>query len=102
MTKKEILIDNVIYDVTNFDHPGGSILKFYVNNGSNASNAFHQFHHKSKIAYKYLNSLPKRTCTENNESELSKNFTKFYKELKSEGYLNHVGVKYFIEIPKFF
>ncbi len=61
--KKEILINGYFYDVTNFDHPGGNIISFFINNfqGEDGSLTFRQFHHRSIAkASMILNSLPKR------------------------------------------
>jgi len=41
--KLEILIDGRVYDVTNFKHPGGSVIKFYAGKGIDATEAFTPF-----------------------------------------------------------
>jgi cytochrome b involved in lipid metabolism len=56
----EVLIDGQLYDISSLKHPGGSIIKFYQSNGVDASQAFHNFHFRSKKAKKYLDSLPHR------------------------------------------
>nr|BAK08911.1 delta-5 desaturase [Thraustochytrium aureum] len=61
-TRKTILIEGEVYDVTNFRHPGGSIIKFLTTDGTeavDATNAFREFHCRSGKAEKYLKSLPK-------------------------------------------
>jgi hypothetical protein len=62
--KHEILIEDKIYDVTNFikKHPGGGIIKFM--SGADGSEAFRQFHHRSERAKKILKSLPNRAIGE--------------------------------------
>ncbi|KAG5507240.1 hypothetical protein JIQ42_06646 [Leishmania sp. Namibia] len=56
---KEVLIDGVLYDCTNFLHPGGSILKYYLGSGD-ATETYQQFHLKLPRADKYLKRLPHR------------------------------------------
>ena len=97
----EILIDGKLYDVQNFNHPGGTILKFYHGNGVDATSAFEQFHLRSKKAKVILNKFPHRDAsakqTESKiagQSELMKDFLEFNKQLEKEGYfkpdINHV------------
>lgn len=59
--KKEILHNGYFYDVTNFSHPGGNIISFFVNNGEDSTNTFRQFHHRSIAKSSLmLQSLPRR------------------------------------------
>lgn len=58
-TPKTIKIDGLTYDVTNFDHPGGSIIGYAGKNGDDAGNAFREFHARSHVAKRYLASLPR-------------------------------------------
>ena len=55
----EVLIDGTLYDVSGFKHPGGSIIKFLKGNGD-ATDAFTEFHSRSKSANNYLKTLPSR------------------------------------------
>merc|ERR1719231_2004779 len=57
--EKEMIINGTVYDVSGFlkRHPGGSVIKFQL--GSDASDAYNNFHMRSKKANKMLNSLPK-------------------------------------------
>ena len=55
---KDVLIHGQLYDVTNFKHPGGSIVKFLTNNGD-ATEAFVEFHGRSKKAQAMLKAMPK-------------------------------------------
>ena len=57
---KQIYIDSRYYDVTNMRHPGGSVINFYSGKEIDASEAFMNFHIRSKKAKKYLASLPSR------------------------------------------
>ena len=47
-----VYIDGVKYDVTNFKHPGGSVISYYY--GQDATDAFHAFHSRSEKAKKRL------------------------------------------------
>ena len=62
--KKEILIEGRVYDITNFKHPGGSVIDFYVNSGADASFAFKEFHQRSKKTQLVLKSLASRKAEE--------------------------------------
>ncbi|KAG5486256.1 hypothetical protein LSCM1_07379 [Leishmania martiniquensis] len=55
----EVLIDGILYDCTNFRHPGGSILKYFLGSGD-ATETYQQFHFKLPRADKYLKRLPNR------------------------------------------
>ena len=57
-TTADVLIGGYLYDVASFKHPGGSIVKFLTNNGD-ATEAFEEFHGRSKKAQAMLRSLPK-------------------------------------------
>lgn len=53
-----ITIDGTTYDITNFNHPGGSIIN-YVKNTADATDVFREFHHRSsERVNKVLQSLP--------------------------------------------
>jgi fatty acid desaturase 2 (delta-6 desaturase) len=57
MARDTIKIDGVTYDITNFKHPGGNIIN-YAKNSTDATDVFHEFHHRSTKAGKVLRSLP--------------------------------------------
>jgi len=60
----EIQIDDVIYKLDDKwirKHPGGTVVKSKL--GSNATQAFNEFHYRSKKARKWLVSLPQRPAT---------------------------------------
>jgi fatty acid desaturase len=91
--KLEILIDGKIYDVTDFKHPGGSVIKFYAGKGIDATEAFNNFHIRSTKAMTILKSKPNRPATNDDmkakldgQIELMKDFKKLTKELTDEGY----------------
>jgi fatty acid desaturase len=89
----EVLIDGMLYNVSAFRHPGGSILKYLTGNGD-ATEAFTEFHNRSEKAKKYLNSLPHRPAPAdvlarrqfNSKPGLTKDFAALRNELKAEGY----------------
>jgi fatty acid desaturase 2 (delta-6 desaturase) len=56
--QKLITIDGATYDITNFDHPGGSIIG-YAMGLEDAGDTFREFHARSKSAKMVLNALPK-------------------------------------------
>ena len=60
LINKQVYIDGRYYDVTNRRHPGGSVINFYSGKEIDASEAFMNFHIRSKKAKKYLASLPSR------------------------------------------
>ena len=52
-----ITIDGTTYDITEFKHPGGNIIN-YAKNTPDATEIFHEFHHRSSKAKSVLMSLP--------------------------------------------
>lgn len=62
-----ITIEGTTYDITDFKHPGGSIIN-YVKNTSDATDAFREFHYRSsEKVNRVLQSLPK--CSDKAEDE---------------------------------
>jgi fatty acid desaturase len=94
----EIYIDGKLYDVANFRHPGGTIIKFYQGSGD-ATATVGQFHNRSKKYAKYLASLPsrpapaevsKKNCA--GKEELAADFQKLVEKLKADGFFEpHMG-----------
>ena len=92
--KKELMVDNVIYDFTGFRHPGGSIIKFGI--GQDVTTMWREFHFRSTTAKKYLKALPHRAPTDAAETEtftrganggaLERDFDALRSELTSEGF----------------
>eukprot|EP01083_Nonionella_stella_P229298 811761_1 len=63
--EKFILIDNRLYDVTSFRHPGGSIIKFFIVNDNSetprdATDTWNGFHARSDRARRWLKVLPSK------------------------------------------
>lgn len=58
--KVEVLLDGRLYDVTNMKHPGGSVINYYAGKDIDATQAFNNFHLRSKKARKMLEHLPSR------------------------------------------
>lgn len=67
---QEVLIDGRFYDVSKMKHPGGSVIKFYAGKGIDATQAFDNFHLRSKKAKKILEHLPSRVA---DKKELEQN-----------------------------
>ncbi|OXA45977.1 Fatty acid desaturase 2 [Folsomia candida] len=95
---KEILYEGDYYDVTNFikQHPGGSIIEFYVEHGQDATHAVQQFHQRSSKKVKVMmQSFPKREATDRQvvlgteklkrHRALTEDFNTLYLELEKEG-----------------
>eukprot|EP00511_Aplanochytrium_stocchinoi_P009411 CAMPEP_0204865826 /NCGR_PEP_ID=MMETSP1348-20121228/13919_1 /ASSEMBLY_ACC=CAM_ASM_000700 /TAXON_ID=215587 /ORGANISM="Aplanochytrium stocchinoi, Strain GSBS06" /LENGTH=442 /DNA_ID=CAMNT_0052017379 /DNA_START=11 /DNA_END=1339 /DNA_ORIENTATION=- len=101
-----VMVEGTIYDISNFNHPGGSVIRFLseksIKKGDakdgeeiehlDASEAFREFHQKDmEKVTKYLKSLPKISTKgkDRNESKykaLSKDFLDFRNSLEREGY----------------
>ena len=87
--ESEMIINGTVYDVSAFikRHPGGSIIKLQL--GSDASDAYNNFHIRSPKADKMLRSLPKRAVDGSYvEDALSVDYEKLRQELIAEGYFN--------------
>jgi len=93
--KKTLLIDGIVYDVSSFNHPGGSIIKYLCEEGVDATDAFREFHMRSSKAEKYLKSLPRITEPQNTKlseqeiarrTKLSKDFVELRLQLEKEGF----------------
>jgi predicted heme/steroid binding protein len=86
--KKELVISGRAYDVSAFAkrHPGGKIISYQV--GTDATDAYFQFHVRSKKADKVLKSLPSRPMHKGyapRREQLLADFEQFTKELQAEG-----------------
>ena len=64
--KKTLTIDGTTYDISNFEHPGGSIIG-YATGQEDAGDTFREFHARSKYAKTVLNALPKIENANENE-----------------------------------
>jgi fatty acid desaturase len=100
--KRELLIDGQMYDITSFikKHPGGRVLTFYE--GTDASEAYNEFHMRSKKANKFLKALPSRPAEKDpnedaKETALIKDFQELREEFRKEGMFepdkNHVYLR---------
>lgn len=90
-TKRLVLIDNTLYDVTNFKHPGGTVISsnyWTVENPIDATTAFMQFHNHAKDKVdRYLKTLPvHQTNITDVKDHVIEDFKKFSDELRREGY----------------
>ena len=52
---KIIIINNIKYDITNFNHPGGDVITYYLN--KDATDVYNAFHQRSTKANVILNNL---------------------------------------------
>lgn len=90
----ELLVDGMLYDLTNFKHPGGGIIKFLQGQSADAKEAFTEFHMHSKKARKMLASLPHRPMPVDKSADpketarlakLSQDFSALRKKFEREG-----------------
>jgi fatty acid desaturase len=91
--EKWVRIADTEYDITNFKHPGGSVINYMLTSlGADATETFREFHMRSKKAQIMLRSLPKKLVGARNldkhESQLLEAFNKFRKELHMEGFFD--------------
>lgn len=92
--KVEVLIHGRYYDVSSMKHPGGSVIKFYAGKGIDATQAYDNFHIRSKKAKKFLDALPSREANKKEEQAkmlkgqeaLLADFAELDAELTKEGF----------------
>ena len=89
--KQNIIIGDYSYDITDFKHPGGNVIKYMV--GQDATNVFEEFHFRSKKAKIILQSLPKTKLerhkdddTKTTEQKMLEDFARFRKSLENRGF----------------
>jgi fatty acid desaturase 2 (delta-6 desaturase) len=86
--KKFIIINNIKYDITNFNHPGGNVINYML--GQDATHAFKEFHYRSNKASKYLKTLPvienKNNYNVNNDLDMLEDFKIFRNNLEKDGF----------------
>ena len=85
--EKYVIIDDVSYDITNFKHPGGTVIN-YMSNGQNATEAFREFHNRSTRAETVLRSLPHKPVEtrHSTDREILDDFAIFRKRLIDDGF----------------
>ena len=79
------------YDVTNFRHPGGSVIFYMLSNtGADATEAFLEFHMRSPKAWKMLRCLPSRPAavprSASEDAPMLEDFARWRAELEREGF----------------
>merc|ERR1719231_1689559 len=86
-------------------HPGGSVIKFYSGNGIDATQAFNNFHLRSKKATAMLKALPSRPAPKTKEAERVKgqnalldDFNQLQEELKAEGFFEPAPLHVFYRV----
>lgn len=89
----EVFIGGRLYDCTNFRHPGGSVITFFMGSGD-ATEEFEQFHIKLPKAHRLLNTLPSRPAPPNHTvdvkeqkrlAKLSADFKQLHDDCVKEG-----------------
>jgi fatty acid desaturase 2 (delta-6 desaturase) len=114
---KTIRLDGVVYDITNFNHPGGSIINYAGRSGDandDAGDAFREFHARSGRAKAVLASLPKvedgsgpelGTTVSSEVTEMTSDYRAMRKQFEDAGYFEpdyiHVYFR-LLEITLFF
>jgi len=97
MEKRTIIIENNEYDITHFNHPGGSVIN-YMTQGQDATQAFNEVHYRSKKAKTVLQSLSKVSIKspEIVDKEMLEDFSKFRNSLIDRGFFkpNYLHVSY--------
>ena len=89
--KKTIYIGEYEYDITHFKHPGGNVI-YYMTQGQDATNAFEEFHNRSKKAKSVLQSLPKKkieilnTGVIDRDRAILEDFKAFRQSLEKRGF----------------
>jgi fatty acid desaturase 2 (delta-6 desaturase) len=89
--------------VSNFKHPGGSVIKF-LTNGGDATEAFEEFHGRSKKAHAVLRGLRSRAAPAevmkkqgfNGKEALTKDYAALRRELNAEGFFDPAPVHVFL------
>jgi fatty acid desaturase len=87
MDRKTIIIGDNEYDITNYNHPGGSVIN-YMTQGQDATQAFNEFHYRSKKAQTVLKSLPYVSIKSNEpeDKKMLEDFAKFRDSLEKRGF----------------
>lgn len=99
--RRYVVIEGVEYDVTDFKHPGGTVIFYALSNtGADATEAFKEFHHRSRKARKALAALPSRPAktAKVDDAEMLQDFAKWRKELERDGFFKpspaHVAYRF--------
>ena len=89
--KQNIIIGDYSYDITDYKHPGGNIIKYME--GQDATTVFEEFHFRSKKAKHILQTLPrtkidppKENDTKTTEQKMLEDFVRFRKSLEDRGF----------------
>jgi fatty acid desaturase 2 (delta-6 desaturase) len=111
--KSEILLNGKYVDVVDFEksHPGGSVIKFYMGNGVDATQAYSQFHVRSKKADMRLKALLEKSSREadpiavektrlKGQTKLLDDFNKLTEELKAKGFFKPAPLHIFYRISE--
>jgi fatty acid desaturase 2 (delta-6 desaturase) len=84
---KTIRIDGTLYDISNFKHPGGSVIE-YAGQGDaeddDAGDAFREFHARSTKAKAVLASLPKVNATAASEPAHAPSMSSDFRDMRKQ------------------
>lgn len=102
----EVLYNGRYVDVSSLKHPGGSVIKFYEGNGIDATQAFDNFHIRSKKARKWMENLPSREANTKviektrlaGQTALLDDFNKLTEELQAEGFFDSAPLHVFYRV----
>ena len=86
-----VRIEDIEYNVTNFKHPGGSVIFYMLSNtGADATEAFKEFHMRCPKAWKTLKVLPQRPAetprSADPDAPMLRDFARWRAELENEGF----------------
>jgi fatty acid desaturase len=89
-----VKVEDRVYDVQSFarKHPGGSVLKYTLHkDGADGTNAFEEFHMRSKKAKMMLKALPNKPAeempmAERNDAAMLADFARWRADLVTDGY----------------
>lgn len=88
--RRHVIINGVEYDITDFKHPGGSVIYYMLSDtGADATEVFREFHYRSKKARKMLLALPHQPVKnpkEHKDAEMLKDFARWRRQLEREGF----------------
>ena len=86
-----ITIEGTTYDITEFKHPGGSIID-YAKNAGDVTEVFREFHYRSPIARNVLRSLPEydgadaTVALTQRQQDMTADFREMRANLVNQGY----------------
>ena len=84
---KTIIINNIKYNITNFNHPGGNVIEYYLDkDATDVYNAFHQRSLKSDKILKNLPIIDNLSVIDEKNKLMLEDFNKFRQSLIDRGF----------------